>query len=440
MTRRKDNTRQLKLLGQSAILEEAQTPYLIRLSMLIICFAVLAFIAWASISRIKEMARTVGEIVPSGHVQIVQHLEGGIVKSIEVKDDQLVEKGQILMQISGEHIHAEHERVKTRQRILEERRNRLLSYITSTTELKPENVSPITVTKDQQQILDGMLQSHQMEKSVIEQQIIQKNEHISLLQQEQKTEQKNLKIAEASFKTQQELYDERLVPENIYLNALQEKNARSGRLAAIVIEIRQAEQAVREYQWRLKATGSNTRDSAFQEIGVLENEMAENDSTLSRLYKQSERLALKSPVKGVVKGMEVHTVGGVIAPGQRLMEIVPLDNELVAEVKVLPVDIGHIGIGDPVNVKITSYDSSRYGSIDGTVTGLSATTFSEAQGQPYYKGQVKLSKSYVGDVEGINKILPGMIVNADIITGEKSILAYLLKPIHLSMQSAFAER
>lgn len=138
--------------------------------------------------------------------------------------------------------------------------------------------------------------------------------------------------------------------------------------------------------------------------------------------------------------MEIHTVGGVIAPGQRLMEIVPLDNELIAEVKVMPLDIGHIGTGDPVNVKITSYDSSRYGSIDGTVTGLSATTFSEAQGAPYYKGQIKLSKNYVGDVEGKNKILPGMIVNADIITGEKSILAYLLKPIHLSMQSAFAER
>lgn len=440
MTRRKDNNRQLKLLGQSAILEEAQTPYLIRLSMLMICFTVLAFIAWASISRIKEMAKTVGEIVPSGHVQIVQHLEGGIIKSIEVKEEQLVKKGQVLLSISGEHIRAEYEQLKTRQRILEERRNRLLSYITSTAEMKPHKEAITSVTEGQQIILDGMLQSHQMEKSVIEEQIIQKNEQISLLKQEHKTEKKNLEIAEASFRTQQELYDERLVPENIYLNALQEKNSRNGRLAAIVIEIRQAEQAVREYQWRLKAIGSNSRDDAFQEIGVVESEMAVNDSVLSRLFKQSERLSLKSPVKGVVKGMEIHTIGGVIAPGQRLMEIVPLDNELIAEVKVMPVDIGHIGIGDPVNVKITSYDSSRYGSIDGTVTGLSATTFSEAQGAPYYKGHVKLSKSYVGEVEGKNKILPGMIVNADIITGEKSILAYLLKPIHLSMESAFAER
>ena len=438
--RKKDTNRQLKLLGQSAILEEAQTPYLIRLSMLVICFTVLAFIAWASVAPIKEVARTVGEIVPSGHVQIVQHLEGGIVKTIEVKDDQLVEKGQVLLNISGENIKAEYERVKIHQRILEERRDRLLSYITSTTELGPEKDSAVSVVAGQQQILDGMLLSHQMEKSVIKEQIVQKNEQISLLKQEQITEQKNLEIAEASFKTQEELYNERLVPENIYLNALQEKNARNGRLAAIVIEIRQAEQAVREYQWRLKATGSNTRDDAFQKIGALESEMAENESVLSALLKQSNRLALRSPVKGLVKGMEIHTVGGVIAPGQRLMEIVPLDNELIAEVKVMPLDIGHIGTGDPVNVKITSYDSSRYGSIDGTVTGLSATTFSEAQGAPYYKGQIKLSKNYVGDAVGKNKILPGMIVNADIITGEKSILAYLLKPIHLSMQSAFAER
>ena len=398
---RKDTNKQLKLLGQSAILEEAKTPYLIRWSMLVVCLAVLTFIVWTSVSRIKEVARTVGEIIPSGHVQVIQHLEGGIVGSIDVADDQIVKKGQVLMTISGEAINSEQERISTRQRILKERRDRLRAYLSTTeVENKEQKEETVSVVDGQRQILEGMLQSDRMEAFVIKEQIVQKNEQIDLLKQERSTENKNLEIAEASFETQKELYNERLVPEHMYLNALQEKNARSGRLAAIEIEIRKAQQAVMEYQWRLKAIGSNSREDALRKIGMLESEISENSSIIKRLIKQADRLVLRSPVNGVVKGLEVHTIGGVIAPGQRLLEIVPLENELIAEVKIMPVDVGHIKIGDPVNVKVTSYDASRYGSIAGTVTGISATTFAGISGTPYYKGRIRLSKTFVGEVQG----------------------------------------
>ena len=155
---------------------------------------------------------------------------------------------------------------------------------------------------------------------------------------------------------------------------------------------------------------------------------------------QVNRLEVRAPTNGVVKGLEVNTIGGVIRPGSRLMEIVPSGGELFAEVKVSPNDIGHIKIGYPVIIKVTSYDFSRYGSIDGKVTGLSATTFTNEQGQSFYKGVISLGKNYVGNVEGRNVILPGMIVNVDIITGTKSLLAYFLKPIHKALNSAFSER
>ena len=122
------------------------------------------------------------------------------------------------------------------------------------------------------------------------------------------------------------------------------------------------------------------------------------------------------------------------------MEIVPAGSDLLAEVKISPNDIGHIKIGYPVIVKITSYDFSRYGAINGTVTGLSATTFANQHGQTFYKGMISLEKNYVGNTPDQNMILPGMIVNADIITGEKSLLAYFLKPIYKAMNSAFRER
>ncbi len=172
----------------------------------------------------------------------------------------------------------------------------------------------------------------------------------------------------------------------------------------------------------------------------MKNEMVENNELIAKLETQIKRLELRSPARGIVKGLEIHTIGAVIPPGKPLMEIVPIGEELLAEVKVSPADIGHVKKGDHVTVKVTTFDFSRYGSINGTISGLSATTFTSMQGAPYYKGLIKLEKHYVGNDPEMNKVLPGMIVNADVITGEKSLLAYLLKPIHRSLNSAFIER
>jgi HlyD family type I secretion membrane fusion protein len=122
------------------------------------------------------------------------------------------------------------------------------------------------------------------------------------------------------------------------------------------------------------------------------------------------------------------------------MEIVPTEGEIFAEVRISPNDIGHIKVGYPVIVKISSYDFTRYGSVDGTVKGLSATTFVDEKGQSFYRGVITMEKNYLGEQPGNNMILPGMIVNADIITGTKSLLEYFLKPIHRALNSAFTER
>lgn len=459
---RTDVNQQLRLLGQSVMLEEATTPYMIRTSMLIISLAVFAFFAWAAIAQIKEVAKTVGEIVPSGHIQSIQHLEGGIVEKILVQDDELVEKDQALLVIGGESVGSEYEKIRTRLSILEARRARVLSFVAKgqaaalRQEKNPaeiatgpsvfpsgtaqQNPVPLDVSEGQRRILEGMLQAKESEKGVIREQITQKNEQIALLQRQKKTIAENLRIAEAAFATQKELYDERLLSETEYLNTLKEKNDRKGELASVDIQIRQAMQMVKEFEWRLESLNTASDDKALQEMGVIEGEIAENKSLLSSLAKQAKRLELKAPVRGIVKGLEVHTEGGVVAPGQKLMEIVPMDNELVAEVKISPTDIGHIKAGDAVDVKVTSFDSSRYGSVKGEIAGLSATTFTTEQGIPYYKGVVRLKQNFVGAVPGANKIMPGMIVNADIITGEKSLLAYLFKPIHISIESAFGER
>lgn len=427
-----DQNQQLRLLGLTAVLEEATTPYLIRTSTLIISVAFLSFLVWTGFAKIKEVARTVGEIVPSGHIQVIQHLEGGIVDEILVEEDNLVNPGDVLLRIRGEAIKADLARINTKTNLLEQRHSRLTAFL--------HNKTPIELSSSDQSILSGMILAKNDEEQVLKEQITQKNEQILLLKREQTTIEKNLGITKQSFQTQKELYEERLIPQTNYLNALQELNASKGQLDAMVIQIRQAEQSVKEFEWRLQSLSSRGKDNVQQQISVLEDELAENNEIRDKLTLQISRLELKSPTHGLVKGLEIHTIGGIIPPGKQLMEIVPLNEELVAEVKISPNDIGHIKTGDHVTVKVTTFDFSRYGSINGTVTALSATTFTSKLGAPYYKGMIKLEKHYVGSDPEINKVLPGMIVNADIITGEKSLLEYLLKPIHRSLNSAFIER
>jgi HlyD family secretion protein/adhesin transport system membrane fusion protein len=295
-------------------------------------------------------------------------------------------------------------------------------------------------SSSEKDILASMIDSLQREQDVLGQQLTQKKKQKELFERELATARKTLEITKTAFVTQDKLYKERLVAETTYLAVVRELNEQQGQVDSLEIKILQSSDAISEYEWRMQSTVTGARDRALQKLGTLESERADTLEIKEKLEQQIERLTIRSPVNGVVKGLEVHTVGGVIAPGRQLMEIVPAGSELFAEVKISPNDIGHIEVGFPVIIKVTSYDFSRYGSIDGTVAGLSATTFSNEQGQAFYKGKVTLEKNYVGRDANKNHIRPGMIVNVDIITGEKSLLSYFLKPIHKAMNSAFSER
>lgn len=441
----KTTTEQLRILSQSAMLEEARTPYLIRTSILIICFSFIAFVVWTALTQVKELATTTGEITPSSHIQVIQHLEGGIIEEIVARDDDLVKTNQVLLRLSDESTRSEFQRLRGKMADLESRISRLGSFISGDVGLKAtaesgQGANQIAASDAHAEILEGMIRAHQQEKEVLKQQLVQKQKQVNILNQELATAQKALQLVETAFATQEALYKERLVPETTYIAALRDINNQRGEIDGLRIKIQQAKDTSNEFEWRLRSTESTAKDTARQQLVVLEGESNETKEVLARLQKQIDRLSVRSPVDGIVKGLEVHTVGGVVAPGSKLMEIVPVESELLASIRISPNDIGHIKVGFPAKVKVTSYDFSRYGTIKGTVTGLSATTFSEPQGQTYYKGIITLAKNHVGEIPEKNLILPGMIVNVDIITGEKSLLAYFLKPIQRALTSSFGER
>lgn len=212
-----------------------------------------------------------------------------------------------------------------------------------------------------------------------------------------------------------------------------------GDIAQIKTRISMAGAEKAEFENRLKSLGATYNNNVNERLDAVLSEQIQNEELIAKLQDRVSRLAIRAPADGIVKGFNMTTIGGVIRPGETLMEIIPSGKNLIVEVKIPPQHIGHLKIGQPVKVKLSSYDFSRYGLIEGTLDYVSASTFTGEDGARYYRGRITLSHQYVGN-NPHHPVSPGMTVMAEIVTGEKTILQYLLKPIHNSLKTAFSER
>lgn len=162
--------------------------------------------------------------------------------------------------------------------------------------------------------------------------------------------------------------------------------------------------------------------------------------SLVRLQDRVQRLQITAPVGGIVQGLTVTSINAVVEPGQVILRVVPVDDELIVESRISPRDIGHVHPGQQADVRFDSYDYARFGSISGTVRRISPSTYLDEHRNPYYRAEIRLSKYYLADQPAALRIIPGMTVQADIRTGSKSILDYLVKPISRGFATAFRER
>jgi len=385
----KSESRQLRYLPQSVKLEEAVNPHIIRITMILISSAILIFILWASVTNINEITKAQGEVVPKGFVQVVQHLDGGIITEILTNEGDLVKESQILLKINDGGTKQDFAEMVTKQRYLEIEAERLSAFINNK-EPDFEKFAPKDVNDN------------------IDQKSLLPNKQIEEMYKRSEKLKENLKIAKEALELQEDLFKQGYTSKLTILKYQKEVN-------------------------KIEA-------EAHSELNKIEGQIAQNKEVISKLEHRLNRLEVRSPVYGLVKGLKINTIGSIIEPGKTLMEIVPIDKNLVIEARISPKDIGHIQIGQTVRAKVSSYDFSRYGAVIGKLEFISATTFTDQNNKHYYSARIKLSKNYVGNNPDKNIILPGMTVEADIVTGEKTILDYLLKPIHLSLKTAFTER
>jgi len=430
-----------RYLNQAIQLEETTPTKLINIAIIFSAVLLVALVLWAHFTHIKEVAVTQGEVIPADLIHNVQHLEGGIISEIMIRNGDLVKKGDTLLRFSPPAAMSELEQMKIRYSSLTLQQERLHALI----ENRELNFGEVAlaypdITQHQKTIYHAQLNSQLQKIVVIDKQILQK-----ISEEKRSLNQSVIMKKEVALLEEQVTIRKRLNKTGVV--ARDELLTTQIQLSESLREYRQIQDDYLVAKTTLAEVTQRRKDVEFQflkdthvESGQITNELAEVEQTLIRLIDRANRLNVVSPVSGIVQALSINSINAVVEPGKVILRIVPLDDELIVEARILPKDIGHVHIGQNADVKIDSYDSSRFGSIEGTVKHISATTYLDEKNNPYYRAEITLSKSWVGDNPEIMKIIPGMTVATNIETGAKSILAYLLRPVSRGLDNAFTER
>ena len=276
--------------------------------------------------------------------------------------------------------------------------------------------------------------------NVLNTQIRQRELEVTELTTKRKSIQRNVKLARIRLEDSAELLKQQLVPRAEHLKLEAEVEDLVSQIVGLNAGIPRAEAPVTDAKARREETLDRFRRESQSELGGIEEAIATIREEVAAASERGARLEVKSPIEGVVKNMRYSTIGGVVKPGEPIMEIVPTSEKLVVDVKLNPIDRGFVSEGMPARVKISTYDFIRYGALDGIVTLVAADVTEDPENGHYFEVRVETEKSYLGEVEGDLPITSGMQATVDIHTGTKTVIDFLIKPVLKMKAEAFRER
>ena len=433
---------QQRFLSLSAVIEESATPKVLRLTVLLVSLTVTLFLVWSAFAEVNETAKGSGVVLPNSHVRVVQHLEGGIVKDIAVREGDVVEKGQVLLRLSGRGVENELRQATIEQISLDLQAERLHAFIQDNEpNLSVSSEAYASMAAEQRRIFEAMIAAKQTEAEVIQSQLEQRQDVLRILRARRVIIERRARIAEDLYNRRKSLTERGYASRVDYLDSEDRMHEAWNDRSELMERIGQTQSEVIEFKKRLASLDARLRDEANRELEDIETARKHNQETLDAMLDRVNRLTMRAPVDGIVKGLTVSTIGEVIDSGEILMEVVPVGDQLIVEMRITPRDVGQVREGQRVELKVSSFDFAKHGTVEGMLTSISATTFeNDKDEEAYYLGRITLDRSYLGNDPTRNNMLPGMTVEAQIVTGSKTILAYLLKPIHKSLSSALSER
>jgi adhesin transport system membrane fusion protein len=400
------------------------------------------FLVWANWATLEEVTRGEGRVIPSRQIQVVQNLEGGIVSELLVREGEIVEEGQPLMRIDNSRAESDYL----------ERRARYLALLASASRLEAEiNESaiefPLEVLSEDRGLAEREMRLFEARQEQLEdeleiqrRQAEQREQELAELKTRLGQYARSYSLASEELKMTEPLAQRRVVAQSDFLKLQRQVNDLQGEYEQTKLAVPRAEAALREAQLRIEGVYSKFRQEALRELTAVQAEISGLREIVSAGEDRVRRTEVQSPVRGTIKQLNFNTIGGVIQPGEDLVEIVPLEDTLLVEAQVRPADIAFLAPGLPATVKITAYDFSIYGGLDGKVENISADTITNEQGESFYRVRVRTEENALGTEDEPLAIIPGMTAQVDVLTGEKTVMDYLLKPILKAREVALRER
>ncbi|MEM9635179.1 MAG: HlyD family type I secretion periplasmic adaptor subunit [Pseudomonadota bacterium] len=414
------------------------TTNIVRIGLLL--FAV--GIAWAYFATLEEVTRGDGRVIPSRQIQVVQAPDRGIVEKIFVREGDIVEEGQPLIEIDDTTFSSQLGEIRQRRwalmariaRLDSEADQRPLEFPDLLTKAVPELIEEEeNVYRDKKASLDNELSVLRNQSSQREQ------EYQELLAKETKL-QSVIEIMKREVEINRKLYERKVLPEIEFLRLQRQLKESEGELQITKASVQRALAAKEEARERSRNAVSSFVSDARQQLAEARGELAVINESMKGAADRVRRTELVSPVKGIINKLNITTIGAVVQPAADLVEIVPLEDTLLIEAQIRPKDVAFLHPGQNAQVKITAYDFSVYGGLEGKLERISADTTEDEEGNRFFRVMIRTDKNYLGSDTDPLPIIPGMVASIDILTGEKTVLDYILKPIKKVRDEALRER
>ncbi len=404
-------------------------------------FLIVALV-WAGYATLDEVARAEGRVIPSSQIQIVQNLEGGILAEVMTREGASISAGQSLMRLDDTRFASSFNESRLAYLAMDARAARLEAEIAGEPFTAPEGfpAEHASLIEDERDLFRRRAEEMGSAIDILNQQLTQQRQGLAELRAETAKLEVSARLAQEEFRITEPLVETGAVSQVELLRLEGAVNESSGRLEVSRLAIPKAEALIAEAERKIIERGEQFRREAQVELNEARTQRSRLAISGVALEDRVNRTDVQSPVDGTVKQILVNTVGAVIQPGMDLLEIVPANDTLLVEAKVRPADIAFLRPGQQATVKLTAYDFSIYGGLDSELELISADTITDERGEHFFKIRVRTQRNYLGTEENPLPIIPGMIATVDIMTGQKTVLDYILKPLKRAQANALSER
>ena len=416
-----------------------QEPLRARMLLRIAGLLVVLLLVWAALAQVDEVARGEGKVVPTSQVQVIQSVDGGVVEEILVREGQVVEAGQLLLRVDPTRFQSNLDESRANQLALQAKALRLKA-LTRGGAFSP----PPELERDAPEIVAHELRLYESKRDEMANQVSMARNQLSQRQQElneararQAQAQRGLELLQKELSATRPLVRTGAVSEVEILRLERDLARLRGEREQAEAQIARVQASVAEAQRKIDEVQLSARNQMSTELSDTLSKLSALNEGGRALADKVAKAEIKSPVRGTVKRLLVNTVGGVVQPGKEVIEIVPLDEALILEAQIAPRDIAFLRPGLAATVKFTAYDFAIYGGLDAVVENIGADSVLDPKGNAFYLVRLRTRKALLGDQL---PIIPGMVAQVDIMTGKKSVLSYLLKPVLRAKANALSER